>query len=199
MLERTRLEGWIPLALLVFCIAGCSVQQHGSNDNKDVKIETPFGDMKVKTNNAVVVSDIGLPVYPGSTVVKQDSRNGAVDLDLSFREFHVRAKGATYRTADSPEKVKDYYRKELGRYGDVIECRGKQAAAGSPSKTSEGLSCSDNGRFSVSQTTKDPDVELKTGSKTHQHVVAIEKNSGGTQFGLVALDLPDVGKEKESD
>jgi len=43
--------------------------------------------MKVKINNAVVVSDIGLAVYPGSTIVRKDKDVGAVDLDLSFRDF----------------------------------------------------------------------------------------------------------------
>jgi len=185
----------LPLALLATALAatGCSVQQHGSNDNQNVKIETPVGDMKVKINNAVVVSDIGLAVYPGSTIVRKDKDVGAVDLDLSFRDFHIRANGATYRTPDSPEKVKAYYRKELAQYGDVIECRGKQTV-GTPTKTSEGLACDENG-FSVSETQKHPDVELKTGSKMHQHVVAIEKNSEGTKFGLAALDLPNMEKE----
>jgi hypothetical protein len=187
-----------PLTLLAIALTaiGCSVQQHGSNDNQNVKIETPVGDMKVKVNNAVVVSDLGLPVYPGSTIVKKDNDLGAVALDLSFRDFHIRAKGANYRTPDSPEKVKAYYRKALAQYGEVIECRGK-LAVGTPSKTSAGLSCGDDG-FSVSDTTKHPDVELKAGGEIHQHMVAIEKNSEGTKFGLAALDLPDVenvGKE----
>jgi hypothetical protein len=182
----------IPLTLLAAALTaiGCHVQQHGSNDNRDVKIETPVGDMKVRINNAVVVSDIGLPVYPGSTIVRKDKDVGAADVDLSFRGFHIRAKGATYRTADSPDNVKAYYRKELAQYGAVIECRGK-LAVGAPSKTSQGLGCDDN-EFNVSDTTKHPDVELRAGSKIHQHIVAIEKNSEGTTFGLAALDLPNV-------
>ena len=183
------------LALLATAvgITGCSVQQHGSQDNKDVKIETPVGDMKVKTNTAVAASDIGLPVYPGSTIVKNEKDVGAVDLDLSFRDFHIRAKGATYRTSDSPEKVKAYYRKELAHYGDVIECSGSQAV-GTLSKTREGLGCDDNG-FAASDTTKHPDLELRAGGKTHQHIVAVEKESEGTKFGLAALDLPNGEKK----
>ena len=185
----------LPLALLATALAatGCSVQQHGSNDNQNVKIETPVGDMKVKINNAVVVSDIGLAVYPGSTIVRKDKDVGAVDLDLSFRDFHIRANGATYRTPDSPEKVKAYYRKELAHYGDVIECSGSQAV-GTLSKTREGLGCDDNG-FAASDTTKHPDLELRAGGKTHQHIVAVEKESEGTKFGLAALDLPNMEKE----
>ena len=33
-------------------------------------------------------------------------------------------------------------------------------------------------------------LELKAGSKKHQHIVGIEPDGSGTKFGLVALDLP---------
>ena len=33
-------------------------------------------------------------------------------------------------------------------------------------------------------------MELKAGSKQHQHIAAIDPEGNGTKFGLVALDLP---------
>jgi hypothetical protein len=33
-------------------------------------------------------------------------------------------------------------------------------------------------------------LELKTGSKRHQHVVGIDNDGSGTKFALIALDLP---------
>jgi hypothetical protein len=42
------------------------------------------------------------------------------------------------------EQVTAFYKKALGRYGDVITCQGN-AAGGHPEKTSEGLDCSDEG------------------------------------------------------
>jgi len=33
-------------------------------------------------------------------------------------------------------------------------------------------------------------LELKAGSKVHQHIVEIDPDGGGTKFGLVALELP---------
>ncbi len=33
-------------------------------------------------------------------------------------------------------------------------------------------------------------VELKAGSPQHQHAVSIEKNSDGTKFALIRIDLP---------
>jgi len=188
----------IPLALLAttFMVTGCRVEQKGTNGNDDVKIETPLGGLKVKTNDAVVVGDIGLSVYPGSTVVKQHKDNGAADVDVHFGDFRLRVKAVSYRTPDSPDKVKDYYRKELARYGDVIECKDNRAV-GTPTRTNEGLTCDSNkeNHVTISNVPDHADIELKAGGKSHQHIVAVEKEAEGTKFGLVALDLPSGKKE----
>jgi hypothetical protein len=39
-------------------------------------------------------------------------------------------------------------------------------------------------------TARKHDMELRTGSKQHMHIVNVEQHDGGTKFGLVALDLP---------
>jgi hypothetical protein len=188
----------ISLALFAaaLTIAGCSVQTKGKGDNADVKIETPFGGMKVKTNDAVSLTDIGLAAYPGATLVKKDTDSGSADVDMNFGRFHLRVKAANYRTPDSPDKVKAYYRKELAHYGDVIECK-NDVAVGKPTKTREGLGCSDHDDH-VNVGDNKTDTELRAGGKIHQHIVAIEKEGDGTNFGLVALDLPKDEKEKES-
>jgi hypothetical protein len=186
-----------PLALLAVALAatGCSVQTSGSHDNADVKIETPFGGMKVKTNDNVAAADIGLALYPGSTRVKKDRDNGSADVDMNFGDFHLRVKADSYRTSDSPEKVIAYYRKELARYGDVIACKGNRPV-GTPSKTRDGLTCDDDKQADahVHEMSNTSDFELKAGDKTHQHIVAVEKETEGTKFGLVALELPDGKK-----
>jgi hypothetical protein len=193
----------LALGLMAAALAstGCSVHEKNSNGNDDVKIETPFGGMKVKTNDAVVAADVGLAVYPGATVVKKDKDNGAADIDMSFGSFHLRVKAVSYRTPDAPDKVMAFYRKGLARFGDVIECRDNRPV-GTPSKTSEGLTCDhdEKSHVTISNAPEHADIELKAGGKVHQHIVAIEKESGGTKFGLVALDLPrDEPKEgKES-
>ena len=188
----------IPLALLAatFMATGCRVEHKGTDSNEDVKIETPLGGLNVKTNESAVVGDIGLPVYPGSTLVKQHKDNGAADVDMHFGDFHLRVKAVSYRTPDSPEKVKAYYLKEMARYGDVIECSGHRAV-GTPSRTREGLACDEDGKSHViiSNVPEHAEIELKAGGKSHQHIVAVEKESDGTKFGLVALDLSSRKKE----
>ncbi len=188
---------WMAAVVMVAALvgSGCSVQEKkSSNGNEDVKIETPLGGMKVKTNDSVVVSDIGIAAYPGATVVKQDKDNGAADVDMSFGGFHLGVKAVSYLTPDSQEKVLAFYRKELSRYGDVIECKGV-TVVGKPTKTSDGLTCENDNHISVRDKAGSSETELKTGSKSHQRIVALEPEQGGTKIGLVLLDLPKDKKE----
>jgi hypothetical protein len=185
----------IPLALLAATLvaSGCNVQQKGSNGNEDVKIETPMGGMKVKTNDAA--ADPGLPVYPGATMVKKDKDSGAADVNMNFGNFHLRVRAVGYHTPDPPEKVMAFYRNGLAHYGDVIECKNHHPV-GSPSKTSQGLTCGQNDHYGIGNVSSHGGTELKAGDKAHQHIVAIDSQPDGTKFDLLALDLP--GEEKES-
>src|SRR5580700_9843224 len=121
-------------------MSGCRIESDKHGDNDNVKIATPFGGMTVKTNDAVVAEGLGLPVYPGAELVKKDKDNGAADVNMSFGSFQLRVKAASYRTLDSPDKVAAFYRKALGRYGDVIQCQNNKPV-GSPTQTTEGLTC----------------------------------------------------------
>jgi hypothetical protein len=171
-------------------ISGCRIESDKRNGNDNVKIATPFGGMSVKTNDAAVVEGLGLPVYPGAELVKKDKNNGAADVNMSFGSFQLRVKAASYRTPDSPDQVTAFYRKALGRYGDVIQCQNDKSV-GSPTRTAEGLTC-DNEKDNHITVNDDMSgkMELKAGSKLHQHIAAIDPEGNGTKFGLVALDLP---------
>jgi hypothetical protein len=171
-------------------MSGCRIESDKRNGNDNVKIATPFGGMTVKTNDAVVAEGLGLPVYPGAELVKKDKDNGAADVNMSFGSFQLRVKAASYRTQDGPDKVSAFYRKALGRYGDVIECQNDKPV-GTPTRTDEGLTC-DNDKENHITVNEDMSgkMELKAGSKQHQHIVAIDPEGSGTKMGLVALDLP---------
>jgi hypothetical protein len=171
-------------------MSGCRIESDKHGDNDNVKIATPFGGMTVKTNDAAVVDGLGLPVYPGADLVKKDKNNGAADVNMSFGSFQLRVKAASYRTTDSPDQVTAFYRKSLGRYGDVIQCQNDKPV-GTPTRTAEGLTC-DNNKDNHVYVNDDESgkLELKAGSKQHQHIVAIDPDGNGTKFGLVALDLP---------
>jgi hypothetical protein len=182
-------------------LAGCQVStnRHGNGDN--VRMSTPFGSMHIKTDNDANISGIGLTTYPGAVPVKEhDGKDtDAADINLNFGDFHLGVKAASFQSSDSPDKVEAFYRKDMSRFGDIIECRGN-ATVGQPTRTSQGLTCRDNDphhhAIHVSDGHNDH-PELRAGSPEHQHIVGIEPRDGGTRIGLVALDLP--GHHNDSD
>lgn len=181
----------VGMILGVVAISGCKIDSNKQGGNDNVKIATPFGGMQVKTNEEAAVNGIGLPVYPGAEFVKKNDKDkGAADVNLSFGSFQLRVKAASYRTPDAPDKVSAFYRAALARYGDVIQCENNKAVE-SPTRTAEGLTC-DNDKEGHTTANEDSSgkMELKAGSKQHQHIVAVDPEGTGTKFGLVALDLP---------
>ena len=100
-------------------MSGCRVESSKQNGNDNVRIATPFGGMQVKTNDATVLEGMGLPAYPGATLIKKDNDHGAADVNMNFGSFHLRVKAASYQTSDSPDQVKAFYRKALAAYQDA--------------------------------------------------------------------------------
>jgi hypothetical protein len=177
-------------------IAGCRVHvDKGENgEDKTVQVDTPFGGVHVNTDQTSA-ADLGLPVYPGAEQVKDDDKHKSADVHLGFGEWELRVRAVSYATPDSKDQVTAFYKKALGRYGDVITCQG-QTAVGTPTRTSEGLSCEDDKSPKVQIDRSDygtdkNSLELKAGSKRRQHIVGFEDpRDGKTRFTLVALELP---------
>lgn len=172
-------------------LGGCRVESGGSGHGDKVTMATPFGGLQVKTDEGVQAG-VGLPVYDGAQLVKKENGkgSGAADVNLSFGKFQLRVRALSYRTGDEPERVKAFYQKALGRYGDVLECVGDRPV-GARTRTAEGLTCG-KGKESRAAIADEgsKNVELKAGSEQHAHVVGIEPEGAGTKFALVSLDLP---------
>jgi hypothetical protein len=190
---------------LVAGIAGCRihVDKDASGREKNVQVDTPFGGVHVNTDQ-IKAADLGLPAYPGAEIANDNDHDKSADVNMGFGEWQLRVRAVKYSTTDSQDKVSAFYKKALGRFGDVITCQGN-APVGTPTATSEGLTCSDDGKdanFKIDD--KDfgakGGFQLKAGSKRHQHVVGIENpKNGRTQFALVALDLPSGLSKAKSD
>ena len=180
-------------------LAGCRVHvdKDANGVEKNVQVDTPFGGVHVNTDQTTA-ADLGLPVYPGAETVKNDDKHKSADIHLGFGEWQLRVRAVSYATPDSKEQVTAFYKKALGRYGDVITCQGN-VPVGIPTTTSEGLTCADdnnNGHVKIDRGdygSSEHGVELKAGSKRHQHIVGFEEpKDGKTRFALVALDLPAI-------
>jgi hypothetical protein len=170
--------------------AGCRVQvdKNTNGTDKNVKIDTPFGGLHVRSGQTTA-ADVGLPLYPGAAIAPDRDGDKSANVHMGFGEFQMTVKVVNYQTSDSADKVLAFYQKALGRYGDVIRCKG-QDPVGTPTMTHEGLTCSDaNGHTHVDVS---GNLSLKAGSRHHQHVVALEDKSGSeTRFALIELQLPE--------
>jgi hypothetical protein len=199
-LDATRRAVTLAVGLaLAAGMAGCRVHvDKGVNgEDKKVQVDTPFGGVHVNTDQTTA-SDLGLPAYPGATVAKGDGDHKSADVHLGFGEWELRVRTVSYETPDSEDKVTAFYKKALGRYGDVITCRG-DSPVGTPATTSEGLGCPDDkqgGHVKIDRGdygTSKGSLELKAGSRRHQHILGFEGSKDKqTRFALVALDLPAV-------
>ena len=190
--KRTQALVLLLAASVVLGLSGCRVHvdRDSTGKDKNVQVDTPFGGVHVNTDQTSA-ADQGLPVYPGSELAKNDGNHKSADVHLGFGEWQLRIKTASYESSDSQDKVAAFYKKALARYGDVITCQGN-SPVGTPTITREGLSCADDkSDAKVQMDEYKGHMELKAGSKHHQHIVGFQDpKAEKTRFSMVALDLP---------
>lgn len=169
---------------IAFMLPACSIQHKEEADKKDVKIETPFGGMQVKADEKKP-ADTGLTQYPGSRLKDRGDDTHTANVDMNFGPFGMKVAAATYLTDDSEDKVLDFYRKEMSKYGKVLECKG-----GSIDDHNDELVCSSSKHGE--------ETELGTGNKMRRRIVGVKKNGNQTEFSLVYLQLRNE-KNKEGE
>jgi hypothetical protein len=130
--------------------------------------------------------DIGLPLYPGSR------RHKDKDSDSPGLDFGLWGSGSGFKLAvlklesdDSLDKIADYYKRYLSKFGKVLDCSHptpNDSASKDKDDKSNVLTCGDD--------KPDPGGLLfKSGTKSNQHIVAVQPNPSGhgTLFDLVHL------------
>ena len=148
--------------------------------------------MELHANSKVTAADIGLPVYPGSSLYKDKDNDEAVDMGFSFGDSHFRLMAANYLSSDAPDKILAFYRKPLSHYGEVLECNNGKPV-GNPTITRSGLTCSDEhgGNVEMNGHVSSKDHELRAGAPHQFRIVGIDKaQPNSTRFGLVYVQLP---------
>lgn len=198
----------LPQAVILAALlgaAGCHVNvDKGKNgEDKNVRIDTPLGGLHVRSDQTVA-TDLGLPVYPGAHIAPDSEGDKSADVHLGFAQWQLRVKVVTYEATDPKEKVIAFYKNAMGRFGDVIQCDGNKPL-GSPSVTSEGLSCSESNHGHVhvnGLSDDDSGFTLRAGSRHHQYIFALKDTGAGTRYSLIELQLPtglDENSSKSSD
>jgi hypothetical protein len=195
--------GLLACLALAAGVAGCRihVDKDANGQEKDVQVDTPFGGVHVNTDQTTA-ADLGLPAYPGAQLVKDKDDHQSADVHMGFGKWELRVRAVSYETPDQKDQVVAFYKKALGRYGDVITCE-NNAPVGTPAQTAEGLTCADDSHHhhvdvdAGSYNTANGGLQLKAGSERHQHIMGFDAPANGqTRFELVALDLPDIDTDK---
>jgi hypothetical protein len=178
--------------IVALVLPACNVKASKSDDGKDKKVEisTPFGGLKV--NNDADARDTGLPVFPNSRLKpKSGDNDNSANVNMSFGKFGLKVVVATYETDAPPDKVLDFYRGEVGKYGKVLECKGGSMGNVHMNHNDKGdkeLHCDKDGDSDV--------VELKVGTETLQHVVAVKPSGKGSEFSLVYVRAQGTDKDE---
>jgi hypothetical protein len=79
----------------------------------------------ISVSDEIRGDETGLAVYPGARLHRDkresQDKSGAV-VDLGFGPWGLKVRVAKFVSNDSPESISEFYKRELGRYGQVLDC-----------------------------------------------------------------------------
>jgi hypothetical protein len=165
-------------ALLMVSACSVNVKKEANGQDKKVDIQTPFGGIHV--NKDANPQDVGIVVYPGARLKQNADDDKSANVNITGFGYGVRVVALQYESNDSPEKVVDYYKDQLKRYGNVLVCHTSHMNVNSDFKVHEGSS-----HELTCEGSSGKNVELKVGTKENQHIVAVEPDGSGSSFSLV--------------
>ncbi len=122
---------WAALLVIGFIIAsgifmvwfGLRLLSHGvhvkvtesSPTRKVVTVKTPMGDFKIAKEQNVSDLQLGLPFYPGAKRVQNTQDDNSVSLAFDLPDqVNLRIAVAKFDTPDPIEKVREFYKQQLG-------------------------------------------------------------------------------------
>jgi len=172
--------GLAALGGLLLSACSVNVKKEQNGEDKQVDISTPVGAIHV--SKGANVEDVGLAVYPGARLKQKDSdgEDKSANVNISGFGFGVKVVALEYESNDSPAKLVAYYKNQLQKYGNVLECHTSHVDLNTDMKSS------DHGSHELTcGGSSGSDVELKVGTKENQHIVAVKPEGGGSSFSLV--------------
>jgi hypothetical protein len=138
--------------------------------------------------------EVGLPIYPGAKPHREkDNDSPAAQIGMWGSTFGFKLAVMKMESGDAPDKIAEFYRKALAKYGKVLNC--SQASPDSSVKDKSGssntLDCGDD-------KAEPGEILLKAGTKEKQHVVGIKPNGLGSLFQLVYVEARGDDKDKKA-
>jgi hypothetical protein len=170
----------------------CGLAQNSDTHNSPVDIR--INDNGLHLGDDADAKKIGLPLYPGARLKTDDKdNNNQANLALFTEAFGMKLLVANYVSADSRDKILDFYRDKLKRYGAVLECHSNKHSGDvdvndsdkdSKNIKNKALKCDD-------ENNSGPVTELKAGTEDDQHIVAVDPGDAakGSTFALVYVRM----------
>jgi hypothetical protein len=176
-------------ALLALPACDINVKKDNQGQEKNVDIETPVGGLHV-TKDADV-RDTGLSVYPGARRKEKsdDGDENSAHINISTSLFGIKVVAIEFLSDDPPEKLVAYYKDQLKKYGNVLECHTNERHTGTNMNGED--TSGDSKKLKCEGDQNGKTIELKVGTEQNQHIVSIKPgdNSKGSDFGLVYIQM----------
>jgi len=194
-MTRSKCASWFVWAALASVIAflllpACdvNVKKEANGKDKQVDINTPIGGIHV--SQQADASDVGLAVYPGAQLKQKDSDGSdkSANVNISGFGFGLKVVALDYESDDAPAKIVSFYKDQLKKYGNVLECHVSGHFDVNADMASHASKNDDSKNGSNDLTCKGEhgeNVELKVGKENDQHIVEIESQGKGSSFALV--------------
>jgi hypothetical protein len=167
------------MLILVVAVAVSSTfaqdQTPSSSEKHQIVVETNSGRYGVGAGK-LDPKQLGVAIYPGARVYERENDSSDASLSFDWGNDSTRLYLQNYTTPDSADKVLSFYRKQLLKYGTVLECHNGKPVDAVPSR----LKCDSD--------KDDSSIELKAGTEKKQHMVGVTPSDGGSQFQIVFLD-----------
>jgi hypothetical protein len=149
----------------------------------------------VMLSKQTTAKEVGLPVYPGAKPHKDDKDDSAaVQMGIWGSTFGFKLAVMKMESNDAPEKIAEFYKKALAKYGTVLNCSDPSQKKNAKNKagSSNQLDCGDD-------KPEKGGLVFKAGTKEKQHVVGIQAYGQGSLFQLVYVEARGEDKEKKAD
>jgi hypothetical protein len=192
MVTRIRFFAAPLLAGFALLLLGCAIDTEKGDKKNNVTITSPLGNLQVRPE--ADPRDTGLSVYPNARPKHDtDEDKGRANVNIATPFFGLKVVAISYESDDAPDKLIAFYRKDLARYGRVVECKGDH----------QGSSAKSNGKNDLKLTLDCDDsggegVELKAGEGERQRIVGIKPRGSGSEFALVYLQMHGQEKDRET-
>ena len=180
--NRSRIYAIMASAAVMVILSACSVNVKKDKNDRDkrVDISTPIGGIHV--SKGANPEDTGIAVYPGARLKQEDddSSDKSANVNISGFGYGLRVVALQYESNDPPDKIVAYYKDQLKKWGNVLECHTRHMDVNTDMK--------DHDTGSHELTCEGPtgnNIELKVGTKENQHIVAVEPEGKGSSFSLV--------------